>query len=355
MQEIVVGVDPHKQTHTAVAVRAVTGAPLAERTVRATPAGYAELCGWAAALDGSVLWALEDCRHVSGGLERWLVEAGQAVVRVPPRLMAGQRRSGRVPGKSDAIDALAVARAVVRQDARPAPVVGCSAAQEIGLLLAHREDLVAERTRNQNRLRWHLHDLDLEQGLPPGGLDRTRWVARIAGRLRRAEPSPRVRVARDVLALIGAANRRVGALDRELERLVGEHAAPLLAIPGCGPLTAAKLLAETDGVARLRSQAAFARLAGVAPLDVSSGRQQRHRLNRFGNRQLNLALHRIAVNQGRVHHDARAYLARKQAEGKSRKEALRCLKRQLARTVYHALRQTLDPLPRTAHVAPSLT
>jgi transposase len=355
VQEIVVGVDPHKQTHTAVAVRSATGAPLAERTVPATPAGYVELCAWANALDGAVLWAVEDCRHVSGGLERWLVEAEQDVVRVAPRLMAAQRRSGRVPGKSDPVDALAVARAVLRHDAGPAPAVSCPAAQEIGLLLAHREDLVAERTRNQNRLRWHLHDLGLEGGLAAGALDRACWVERIAGRLRRAEPSPRVRVARDVLALIRDANRRVAALDRELEPLVRAHAAPLLAISGCGPLTAAKLLAETDGIGRIPSPAAFARLAGVAPIDVSSGRQQRHRLNPFGNRQLNLALHRIAVNQGRLHDDARAYLARKQAEGKSRKEALRCLKRQLVRTVYHALQQTLQPLPRTADTTPSLT
>ena len=116
----------------------------------------------------------------------------------------------------------------------------------------------------------------------------------------------------------------------------------LLALPGCGALTAAKLVAETAGVGRFPSDAKLARLAGVAPIPASSGNRRRHRLDRGGNRQLNCALHRVAVTQGRVHPPAQEFLARKQAEGKSRREALRSLKRHLARAVWQALDAARD-------------
>lgn len=134
----------------------------------------------------------------------------------------------------------------------------------------------------------------------------------------------------------------IKATEAELELLIRTEAPALLELPGCGTLTAAKLLAEVAGVQRFSSDAKLAMLAGVAPLDASSGRQQRHRLNRKGNRQLNLALHRIAATQARVHPPARAYLERKRAEGKSRREALRCLKRHLARVVFKLLRATAE-------------
>jgi transposase len=127
-------------------------------------------------------------------------------------------------------------------------------------------------------------------------------------------------------------------LERELAERIEVLAPRLLELVGCGPLSAAKLLCEIGPIERFRSDAQLARHAGVAPLDASSGKQQRHRLDRGGNRQLNCAMHRIAVTQGRVYPPARAYLERKQGEGKSRREALRCLKRQLARTVYNTLK-----------------
>src|SRR5690606_31319909 len=132
-------------------------------------------------------------------------------------------------------------------------------------------------------------------------------------------------------------SRRITELEREIGALVKAKAPELLELEGCGALTAAKLLAETAGAKRLASDAKFARLAGVAPIPASSGNRVRHRLDRGGNRQLNCALHRIAVTQGRVHPPAREFLARKQAEGKSRMEALRCLKRHLARRVWRLL------------------
>jgi transposase len=151
-----------------------------------------------------------------------------------------------------------------------------------------------------------------------------------------------VRIARELLGRCRSLSRAIAQLDRELHDRTSVLAPRLLELPGCGDLTAAKLLCEVGPVNRFRSDAQLARHAGVAPLDASSGKHQRHRLDRGGNRQLNCALHRIAVTQGRIHPPARAYLERKQTEGKSRREALRCLKRQLARTVYTTLKS--EPL-----------
>jgi transposase len=151
-----------------------------------------------------------------------------------------------------------------------------------------------------------------------------------------------VRIARELLCRCRALTRSILELDRELQAQTTAIAPRLLELPGCGGLTAAKLLCEIGPIDRFRSDAQLARHAGVAPLDASSGKHQRHRLDRGGNRQLNCALHRIAVTQGRVHPPARAYLERKQSEGKSRREALRCLKRQLARTVYTTIKS--EPL-----------
>src|SRR5213078_556890 len=149
---IVIGVDPHKQTHTAAAVDAALGELRGERTVRARAIGHEQLLEWARACGEERLWALEDCRHVSISLERFLLASGERVVRVPPKLMAGSRRGARERGKSDAIDALAVARAALREPGLPVAVLE-GGSREIRLLLDHREDLVAERTRIQQRLR----------------------------------------------------------------------------------------------------------------------------------------------------------------------------------------------------------
>src|SRR5438094_860158 len=154
----------------------------------------------------------------------------------------------------------------------------------------------------------------------------------------RAEQTTQVRISRELVGRCKTLTRSVLALDRELEKRAQTLAPRLLEIAGCGPLSAAKLLCEIGPIDRFRTDAQLARHAGVAPLEASSGKHQRHRLDRGGNRQLNCALHRIAVTQGRVHPPARAYLERKQSEGKTRREAIRCLKRQLARTVYTTLK-----------------
>jgi transposase len=331
---IVIGVDVHKHSLTAVAVDEL-GRTLAERSGPVDD----EVVAWARSLgEERLLWAVEDCRHVSRGLEHALLAAGERLVRVPPRLTAPQRRGGRVRGKSDAIDALAIARAALREPLLEGPHAGERRLHELKLLVDHRDDLVAERRRCQQRLRWHLHELDPSLAVPLGALDRGVWLERLGRWLARREQTTQVRIARDLLGSCRALSRSIGELEGELQARTQALAPRLLELAGCGPLSAAKLLCEIGPIGRFRSDAQLARHAGVAPLEASSGKHRRHRLDRGGNRQLNCALHRIAITQGRVHAPARAYLERKQSEGKSRREAIRCLKRQLARTVYTTLR-----------------
>jgi transposase len=335
---IVIGTDPHKRTHTVAALDARTAEQIDELTVAARTLGHERLLAWARALGGERVWAIEDCRHVSGGLERFLLRSGERVVRVAPKLMAGARRSARDFGKSDPLDADAVARAALRVGIEQLPQARLAGPErEIALLLDHREDLVAERTRIQQRLRWLLHDIDPEIEIRERSLDQQATLRSLSRRLARMPQSTQVRICKELVRRCAELSRRANELERELGALVRRQAPQLLALPGCGPLTAAKLIAEVAGIERFSSDAKLAKLAGVAPLDASSGKQQRHRLSRVGNRQLNLALHRIAITQARVHTPAQEYLARREAEGKTRKEALRALKRHLVRHVHHLL------------------
>jgi transposase len=353
---IVIGADTHKSTHTCGAVFAASGQIAGELTAPAREPGFRELLAWGRELDGERIWAIEDCRHVSGSFERFLVAAGERVVRVPPKLMGESRRGERSAGKSDPIDALAVARAALREGPETLPAAHLDPdALELKLLLDHREDLVKARSEDQCRLRWHLHDLWPELELPAGCLDRAVWLERVSRKLARAEQGARVKIARELVVEIRRRNRRAKELEAQIAARVAEQAPQLLGLEGCGALTAAKLVAETAGAARLSSDAKFARLAGVAPIPASSGKRVRHRLDRGGNRQLNCALHRIAVTQGRIHPPARAYLDRKQAEGKSRSEALRCLKRHLARKVWQLLIKSEIDLSMSNPVNPQRT
>jgi transposase len=214
------------------------------------------------------------------------------------------------------------------------------------LLVDHRENLIAERTTLCSRLRWHLHDIDAELEPAARTLDRARTRRSLAQRLARREQGVQVRICREQLARIGEISRRERELAAEIRAMVEAYAPQLLELPGCAALTAAKLIGEMGGAEGFASDAKLARHAGCAPLPASSGAVQRHRLSRRGNRQLNVAFYRIAVTQARMHPPARAYLARKRAEGKSTTEAIRCLKRHLVRAVWRALQA--PPLPQVS-------
>jgi transposase len=343
---IVIGADTHKRSHTAGAVAEATGRVIGDVTVKAKRRSFDDLLRWGRGLGEERVWAIEDCRQVSGALERFLLARGERVVRVAPKLMAGARESSREPGKSDAIDAVAIARAAIREGLDTLPVAQLAGPErDVRLLVDHRERLVAQRTALINDLRWGLHDLWPESEIPLRALITGRWQERVGGRLARAEQTTRVRIARDELRRIRELTRSIDALERELAGLVAALAPRLLAEQGCGVLTAAKLIGEIAGIARFTSDAKLARSCGSAPIPASSGQTRRHRLDRGGNRQLNCALHRLAVSKGRLDPETAAYLARKQAEGKSRREALRCLKRYLARRVWRLLQPAPNDTP----------
>jgi len=347
---IVIGIDPHKQTHTGVAVDGATGQVLAELTVRARTPGFERLVEWARGLDGERLFAVEDGRHVSGALERHLIARGERSVRVAPRMMGQARRADRIRGKSDPIDATAVARAALSHPDLPeATLAGVE--REIGLLAAHRESMVRERTAICSRLRWLLHDIDPDLAPSPRTLNRFATLDRLEQTLAALERSVQVRICLELLASCRQITRRANELEREITALVREHAPALLEIPGCASLTAAKVLAETAQVGRFPTEGHFARYAGTAPVPASSGATHRHRFNRRGNRQLNAALHRIAVTQLRIHEPAKLYVAKKRSEGMSKTEAIRVLKRQLSRVVFRtmtSMRQSADGLTAVA-------
>jgi len=358
LQMIVIGADTHKSSHTLVAVDAATGRLVATQTVSAKRDGMLSAWRWAHGLDVERVWAIEDCRHVSGRLERCLIGQGERLVRVPPKLMGESRRGERRPGKSDEIDAVAVARAALKEGVESLPTAFLDEqAMEIRLLADHRDDLVAERTRQQNRLRWHLVELDseFEASLPARSLDTQRWLDRVGRRLAKLPQTARVRVARDELRRIRELTRAERALHRELTALIAAQAPQLVAEQGCGTLSAATLIGHTAGAERFATDGHFARPAGAPPIPVSSGRRDRVRLNRGGDRQLNCALHRIAVTRARTCPETKRYLEKKLAEGKTKPEAYRCLKRHLARRFWHLLRRDHHPTQTISTRRPRMT
>ena len=352
---MVFGVDPHKQSHTAVAADEL-GRKKAERTARARREGYRELIGWARGIaPGGRRWAVEDVRHVASGLVRELLAAGEEVVFVPTRLMAGTRNGGRERGKSDPIDALANARAALREDVHlPAARLNAQVL-DVRRLADHRDDLVGERTRVINRLRWLVHDLDPDLAPQRRALTRARCRALLGAGLRALPASAGRRVALSQLAAITRLSEEIADLEKELETMVSSLCPELLQICGIGVISAARILGETGDIRRFRSQAAYARHNGTAPIPASSGTGKHgpHRLNRGGNRQLNAAIHRAALTQARCHHNAQALLERRAATiRETRKAALRVLKRHLSDAVYQALTASAwrldDPQPQAA-------
>jgi transposase len=290
---------------------------------------------WAEQLGDERQWAVEDCRHLTRRLERDLLTAGETLVRVPPKLMAHCRDSARTYGKSDPIDALAVARAVLREPDLPVARLD-GPARELRLLVDHREDLVRQRTAEINRLRWHLHELDPAWDPAERTLNRYKTLDATQARLVGFDGVV-AELACELVASIRARTQRIRALEREIDRRVRHIAPTLLARCGVAALGAAKIVGETAGVERFKSKDAFARHNGTAPLPVWSGNRRRHRLSRTGNRQLNCAIHRIALTQLRIHPDAIAYLEQRLQRGNTRSEALRALKRRISDAVYRDL------------------
>lgn len=339
------GTDAHKRSHTVVATDEA-GAELGSITVAATPEGHLRALRWAAGWENR-RWAIEDCRHLSRRLEADLLAAGETVVRVPPKMMAGARRAARTRGKSDPIDALAVARAALREPDLPAARLE-GPAREVKLLVDYRERLVRERTAAQNSLRWRLHELDSGFDPPAGSLDRYKTLDEVEAFLT-AHTGVTAELARREVSRIRDITREANQLETDIRTRVANIAPSLLQLVGCGALTAAKLVGEAADITRFTSRDAYAAWNGTAPIPVWSANQHRFRLSRGGNRQTNAALHRIAVTQIRVHPDAKAFMQRRLAAGDTKKEAIRALKRRLSDVAYRTM---LKDTTTTAQAAP---
>jgi transposase len=341
----VIGVDPHKSVHEACALTDTTRERL---RVAASRAGYRKLLEWADAFPERT-WAIEGAHGLGRHLAQFLLARGERVVDVPSFLSARVRelsRGGR--RKTDAIDALATARA-----ARDAEVLHPVLAEDlntvIDMLNERRNNLTSQRTRSANQLHALLRDL------LPGGLDGELTALSAARVLRGLRPDALVAeqrklLANDLLRDIRELDRKLADLDRRLDTALLENGTTLTELGGIGTVLAARVLAHTGSVDRFPSEGHYASYAGVAPIEVASGERSRHRLSRAGNRQLNCALHLIALQQIRHNREGGGdYYRQKLATGKTPKEAMRCLKRRIASTVYrrmkadHARRSTKIP------------
>jgi transposase len=334
MNMMMLGTDAHKASHTVVATDA-NGVQRATRTFGTTTTDHLEMVRWAAQWPERS-WAVEDARQLSRRLEQDLLAAGERVIRVPPVLMANARASSRQPGKSDPIDALAIARAALREPGLPTAQLD-GPEREVRLLTDHREDLVAERTRDINRLRWHLHELDPSFIPPAGSIDRYVILDQIFDHLAGFEGTV-ARIARRLAERIRQMTIEIKALTKELKELTAKTAETLLELHGCGPIMASVLIGQVADVTRFKSKDAFARHNGTAPVPAMSGNSNRHRLSRHGNRRINYAIHHIALTQSIAYPPARAYLAKRKANGDSHREAIRALKRHISDAVFAAMK-----------------
>jgi transposase len=334
---VVVGVDAHKRTHTMVAVDDA-GRALAERTLPATTAGNHDALRWARKRFGSeLLWAVEDVRSLTARLEGDLLDAGQRVVRVPTHLMARTRKTSRSPGKSDPLDALAVARVALREPGLPV-ATHTPWSRELKLLIDRRDDLIQYRTAAVQRLLWRLHELDPSYQVKPGALS---WVTNqlAVDEMLDKHVGLVAELARDELADIAELTPRINQLERRLGSVVRSCSPSLLELYGCAVLTAARILGETADVDRFRSEAAYARWAGVAPVPNWSGTTRgRQRPFRGGNRAVNSAVHVIAMTQIKKGAPGEAYYRQVRARKGSHGAALIALKRRIVRSVYTRLR-----------------
>ena len=334
LMKVLIGVDPHKTSVAIAAVDEATGELLERASFSQNRAGLSSLERWAKRFPERRL-AMENAGGLGRHLAVRLAAAGESVVDVPPKLSARVRvLSTGNARKNDGLDALATALAASRND-RLAAVDPEAASEALRLLSERREDLVAERTRALSRLHALLRDL------LPGGVARTLSADRAGRILRSIRPKGasarlRRRLASEILRDVRTLDRKIADLESRIEAEVEASDTTLTQIFGVGPILAARIIGTVGDVARFPTKAHFASYSGTAPLEASSGEATRHRLSLAGNRKLNYALHMVAVCQARS--DVRgAYYRKKIGEGKSRKEALRCLKRRVSDAVFRSL------------------
>jgi transposase len=336
---LIVGIDVHKQTHAAALIDD-RGGHIESVTIANSPKGYRHLIDWLVdhhAPDAVI--GVESPGSYGRCLVAPLAGAGFDVLQVPA-WRTHRERHRRGPGKTDPGDALSIAKVVLTNRDDLGPAQEPELVRALGMLELQRRRFVRDRTQAIQRLRvdWTQHDPVAETSVIR--CDRKRELAKLKriqlgnGLAQRTAARCIRELARDIEDL----NKRITALDTEIAELLDAHDNPLEAVHGIGTNLAATIIAQAGDVRRFRDQAAFARFCGTAPIPCGSGQTAgRHRLHRGGNRQLNAALYRIAIVQARHHPQARTYLARKNAEGKTDREARRALKRHLSNVLYRHL------------------
>jgi transposase len=335
--DIVVGVDTHVATHSAAALDARTGGVLAQITVEATPDGYQELVEFANEHSGLGAWAIEGTGSHGAGLVRHLAKSGQFVVELD-RPQRAKRRNG---AKSDPLDAIRAAREALARTKLGTPR-STGQRQALSVLLTARHSAV-EAARDAQQQLFSLVIAAPEALRSKLRGQRTLAMARSASRLRLQptwdlETRMTATVLRDLASRALTLHAEADRHEREILRIVRTWRPELLERRGVGPIVAATVLCAWSHPGRIHSEAAFAMLAGVAPIPANSGQvATRYRLNRSGDRQLNRALHTIVLSRMRWDDDTQAYVKRRTAQGKTPREIKRCLKRYVAREIFRLL------------------
>jgi transposase len=335
--DVVIGIDTHKQTHTAVALSAI-GAHLGTITIPVSREGYQRLEAWARAFGPVRAFGIEGTGSYGAGLTRSLQTGGYRVLEVNRPDRSARRRKG----KDDTIDAEAAARAVLSGQATAEPKSSNSSVEMMRHLKVARDAAVKAKTQAMLTLKAIIITAPEELREQ---LESIRGKVTLARHLAALQPGPITSTTASAKAALAATARRWLALrheieehDRALETLVSTAAPDLITAPGIATATAAEmLLLVGDNPERIRSEGALAKLCGACPIPASSGRTSRHRLNRGGNRQANAALHRIVVTRMRLHQPTKDYVARRTKDGKTTKEIMRCLKRYVAREIFGVL------------------
>ena len=349
--DAVVGVDTHRDTHQ-VEIAHPSGTPIATCSISNNSAGYAELLAWILqhTPGPQVAVSIEGTRSYGAGLARAVATAGLVVIECEQP----NRKQRRGKGKSDPIDAHLAVLSALRLDADRLPTPRADGDREaLRILLSARNEITTGTTRHTNRLRaLLLSGNDLDRQIARSALTQT--ILASLARRRAASDASREQAVRHAeirrLALaLREGHRELHANRAQLQAIINDLAPGLTDQPGVGPVSAAQAIVSFSHPGRCRNDAAFAALAGTSPLEASSGRTMRHRLNRGGDRALNRAIHTIATTRMRDCPITRAYVTRRTAQGKTTREIRRCLKRYIARQLYRTLTTTMTPATNAGH------
>ncbi len=337
------GIDTHKQAHVLIALDE-GGRQLGARTIRNTPEGWADALAWARGKHHHHRrWGVENGGSLGKGFAQFLLAQGEADVReVSPQRTAQYRRRGRTQDKTDQADALAIARLLLAEGEHLPAIQRDDCSTELRLLSDHRDNLLVDRTRLINQRHAQLLQSDPGYQERSGALTRRRglhYCRDLALPAADGVVQTRLLIVRQLTGQILRLEEEIATVTAALGQRVRASQTPVLALCGVGEVIAARLIGELGAVPRVRSAAALAALAGVSPVAVSSGGRGGHRLNRGGNRQLNRALHLIALSQRRCDPRAQASYAKKRAEGKTSRAAMRCLKRRLVDVLFRCFTQ----------------